>query len=125
MGAHRAPPKLNSFSLPFLSSHLLRSNDTPLIINTKTSYDYLIVAPGLQTDLTKIPGLTEALQDRSSKVSTIYKEDSVEQVWSDIQQFEGGKAVSFLSSPFFAAAGAEERTGQGGRGKLMEFCAGR
>jgi hypothetical protein len=65
------------------------------------SYDYLIVAPGLKTDFNKIPGLLEALQDPSSKVSTIYKEDSVEQVWSDIQQFEGGKAVN--CSPAWSA----------------------
>ncbi|ORY47103.1 FAD/NAD(P)-binding domain-containing protein [Leucosporidium creatinivorum] len=54
------------------------------------SYDYLIVAPGLKTSFAAIPGLTEALQDPASKVSTIYKEDSVEKVWRDIQGFEGG-----------------------------------
>jgi len=87
------------------------------------SYDYLIVAPGLKTDFSKIPGLLEALQDPSSKVSTIYKEDSVEQVWSDIQQFEGGKAVS-CSSAWSAEEEDEMLIGVLGREQIFTQPAG-
>lgn len=86
----------SSISSSLSLSLLLVSQIHTIIIyqRARNSYDYLIVAPGLKTDFNKIPGLLEALQDPSSKVSTIYKEDSVEQVWEDIKGFEGGKAVS-------------------------------
>lgn len=55
-----------------------------------------MVAPGLKSDFKKIPGLEEALKDPNSGVSSIYKEESVEKAWKDIQEFGGGRAVSPL-----------------------------
>lgn len=57
------------------------------------SYDYLIVAPGLKSDFAKVEGLAEALKDPNGVVSSIYKEESVEKAWKNIQEFNGGRAV--------------------------------
>ncbi|XP_046959305.1 sulfide:quinone oxidoreductase, mitochondrial [Vanessa cardui] len=57
------------------------------------SYEYLIVAVGLVYDYDKVPGLTEALKDGKSGVSTIYSPDYCEKTWSDLRNFKGGEAV--------------------------------
>ncbi|CAH0723150.1 unnamed protein product, partial [Brenthis ino] len=57
------------------------------------NYEYLIVAVGLVNDYGKVPGLKEALKDKSSGVSTIYSHEYCEKTWSDIKNFKGGDAV--------------------------------
>nr|XP_032518902.1 uncharacterized protein LOC116771215 [Danaus plexippus plexippus] len=57
------------------------------------NYEYMIIAAGLVNDYAKVPGLTEALKDKSSGVSTIFSQDYCEKTWSDIKNFKGGDAI--------------------------------
>lgn len=73
------------------------------------SYDYLIAAPGLETNFAGIPGLQEALQDPASQVSSIYSEHSVEQVWRNIQAFKKGRAIFTQPAGIIKCAGAPQK----------------
>lgn len=57
------------------------------------NYEYLVVAVGVVNDYGKVPGLTEALKDKNSGVSTIYSPDYCEKTWTDFKNFKGGEAV--------------------------------
>ena len=66
-------------------------------IGTKESgditYDYLIVAPGIQVDWDAVTGLKEALQTHDNVVSN-YSYDTVQKTFPAIEQFEqGGTAI--------------------------------
>ncbi|TGJ81499.1 hypothetical protein E0Z10_g7263 [Xylaria hypoxylon] len=73
------------------------------------SYDYLIVAPGLETNFGGILGLQEALQDPASQVSSIYSEKTVEQVWQNIQAFKKGPAIFTQPAGIIKCAGAPQK----------------
>ncbi|KAI1422559.1 FAD/NAD(P)-binding domain-containing protein [Xylaria sp. FL1777] len=73
------------------------------------SYDYLIVAPGLETNFGGISGLQEALQDSASQVSSIYSEKTVEQVWRNIQAFKKGPAIFTQPAGIIKCAGAPQK----------------
>lgn len=74
------------------------------------TYDYLVVAPGLKTDFGAVKGLQEALSDSSSsKVSSIYSADTVEQVWRNIQSFEKGDAIFTQPAGVIKCAGAPQK----------------
>lgn len=75
----------------------------------EVSYDYLIVAPGLETNFAGIKGLPEALQDPGSKVSSIYSDKTVEQVWRNIQDFKKGTAVFTQPAGVIKCAGAPQK----------------
>jgi sulfide:quinone oxidoreductase len=57
------------------------------------SYDFLVVAPGLQLDFGAIPGLVEGLRQPGSRVVTNYGYDTVEHTWDAIRTFKGGTAL--------------------------------
>ncbi|KAI5652097.1 sulfide:quinone oxidoreductase, mitochondrial [Phthorimaea operculella] len=57
------------------------------------NYEYIIVAVGLVYDYARVPGLTQALDDPSSGVSTIYDSAYVGKVWKDLREFKGGDAI--------------------------------
>ena len=73
------------------------------------SYDYLIVAPGLKTDLSSISGLESALADPDSLVSSIYNEPTVEKLWRDIKNFKGGNAIFTQPAGVIKCAGAPQK----------------
>lgn len=73
------------------------------------SYDYLVVAPGLETNFSGIKGLPEALQDPGSSVSSIYSERTVEQVWRNIQAFKSGTAIFTQPAGVIKCAGAPQK----------------
>ncbi|KAI3321283.1 FAD/NAD(P)-binding domain-containing protein [Xylariaceae sp. AK1471] len=73
------------------------------------SYDYLVVAPGLETNFAGISGLQEALQDPASQVSSIYSEKTVEQVWRNIQTFKKGPAIFTQPAGIIKCAGAPQK----------------
>lgn len=65
-------------------------------------YDYLVMAPGIQINYDKVKGLTEALEDPNSPVSTNYSDKYVEKTNRLIREFpiekgkfgiDGGRAV--------------------------------
>ncbi|KAH8890109.1 FAD/NAD(P)-binding domain-containing protein [Thozetella sp. PMI_491] len=76
---------------------------------TDISYDYLVVAPGLEVNFAGISGLQEALQDPSSQVSSIYSDKTVEQVWSNIQGFSKGDAIFTQPAGIIKCAGAPQK----------------
>jgi len=57
----------------------------------RVSYDFLVVAPGIQIDWAKIKGLPEALG--RDGVCSNYSYDSVGKTWEFIRSFKGGNAV--------------------------------
>lgn len=73
------------------------------------SYEYLIVAPGLETNFAGIKGLPEALQDTGSNVSSIYSNKTVEQVWKNIQGFKKGSAIFTQPAGIIKCAGAPQK----------------
>lgn len=73
------------------------------------SYEYLIVAPGLETNFAGVKGLSEALQDPSSKVSSIYSSKTVESVWKNIQDFKSGSAIFTQPAGVIKCAGAPQK----------------
>ncbi|KAK6204038.1 hypothetical protein LQW54_008499 [Pestalotiopsis sp. IQ-011] len=73
------------------------------------TYDYLVVAPGLETNFGGISGLQEALQDPASLVSSIYSDKTVEQVWRNIKDFKEGEAVFTQPAGVIKCAGAPQK----------------
>jgi sulfide:quinone oxidoreductase len=57
------------------------------------SYEILVVAAGLQINWNAITGLSEALADPKSGVSSIYSYSTCDKVWDDIEGLRSGKAV--------------------------------
>ncbi len=57
----------------------------------RLTYDYLVVAPGIQLDWDKIPGL-EGNVGKNGLCSN-YSYDTVDSTWASIQAFEGGTAI--------------------------------
>ena len=55
------------------------------------TYDYLVVAPGIQVDWTKIPGLAENV-GRDGLCSN-YSYETVDSTWESIRNFRGGSAI--------------------------------
>ena len=71
------------------------------------SYDYLVVAPGLQIDWHKIKGLPEALGKNG--VCSNYSYDTVNSTWENIRNFKGGNAVFTFPPPPIKCAGAPQK----------------
>lgn len=59
------------------------------------SYDYLIVAPGIQIDWDAVPGLEEALKDDSSNVVSNYSYETVDGTFPAMQRFKKGDTAIF------------------------------
>ena len=55
------------------------------------SYDYLIVAAGIQIDWDRIKGLKESVGKNG--VCTNYSYDTVNSTWENIKNFKGGTAI--------------------------------
>lgn len=85
------------------------NNELKTSDGVEVSYEYLIVAPGLETNFAGIKGLPEALQDTSSNVSSIYSNKTVEQVWKNIQGFQKGTAIFTQPAGVIKCAGAPQK----------------
>lgn len=57
----------------------------------KISYDYLVVAAGMQLNWEKVPGLRESIGKYN--VCSNYAYDTVETTWELVKHFKGGTAV--------------------------------
>ena len=69
------------------------------------AYDILIVAAGLQIKWDGIKGLSEALADPNSGVSSIYSYDTCDKTWRDIDVLRNGKAVFTQPAGIIKCAG--------------------
>ena len=70
-------------------------------------YDYLVMAPGLQLDFDKVPGLTEALGQRG--VSSNYRFDLAPRTWDFVRGLRGGTALFTMPAGPIKCAGAPQK----------------
>ncbi|CDO68349.1 hypothetical protein BN946_scf184799.g76 [Trametes cinnabarina] len=75
----------------------------------KITYESLVVATGLQTNWSAIPGLEKALADPSSGVSSIYSYNTCDKVWRDIDSLRSGKAIFTQPAGVIKCAGAPQK----------------
>jgi hypothetical protein len=96
-GLTHIPENVKSFS-PSSSSVTTESGRT-------ITYDSLVVAAGMQINWNAIPGLSKALVDPSSGVSSIYSYDTCDKVWSDIETLRSGPAIFTQPASVIKCAG--------------------
>ncbi|KAI0928755.1 hypothetical protein AcW1_005907 [Taiwanofungus camphoratus] len=72
-------------------------------------YESLVVATGLQTNWSAISGLSKALADPRSGVSSIYSYDTCDKVWADVDALRSGKAVFTQPAGVIKCAGAPQK----------------
>ncbi|XP_077452329.1 sulfide:quinone oxidoreductase, mitochondrial [Stigmatopora argus] len=83
-------------------TNTVRSDD-----GTQISYEYLIVALGLQLHFEKIKGLPEGFEH--PKIGSNYSVETVDKTWTALQNFKEGNAVfSFPNTPI-KCAGAPQK----------------
>jgi sulfide:quinone oxidoreductase len=75
----------------------------------KISYDNLVVAAGLQINWNAIEGLSKALADPNSGVSSAYSYDTADKVWSDVQALRSGRAIFTQPAGIIKCAGAPQK----------------
>lgn len=73
----------------------------------RISYDFLVVAAGIQIDWDNIPGLAENLGTRG--ICSNYSYDSVSYTWECIHNFKGGTAVFTQPSTAVKCGGAPQK----------------
>jgi len=73
------------------------------------SYEALVVAIGMTTKWDAINGLSRALADPTSGVSSIYSYDTCDKVWADIESLRAGKAVFTQPAGVIKCAGAPQK----------------
>lgn len=74
----------------------------------KISYDQLIVAPGIAVDTGSVKGLSEALSNPDSLVSSTYY--NCEKVFGTIQKLQKGRAIFTQPAGIIKCAGAPQKT---------------
>ncbi|MEZ5306315.1 MAG: FAD/NAD(P)-binding oxidoreductase [Pyrinomonadaceae bacterium] len=74
---------------------------------TKVSYEYLVVATGIQLDWGKIKGLPEAIG--KDGVSSNYSYDYAPKTWEFIRSFKGGRAIFTQPSTPIKCGGAPQK----------------
>ena len=73
----------------------------------RITYDFLVVAPGIQIDWDAIPGLATSVGKDS--VCSIYSYETVDRTWDLIRDFKGGTAVfTFPSTPVKCPGAAQK-----------------
>ena len=103
--------------IPSHLSHIVDSvksfepNDSSIITlaGRKISYDNLVVAAGLQINWNAIQGLTKALAEPNSGVSSAYSYDTADKVWSDVQALRSGRAIFTQPAGIIKCAGAPQK----------------
>ena len=73
----------------------------------KVHYDYLVVAPGIQLDWDKVPGLGAALE--TPAVSSNYRYDLAPKTWDRIRAMRSGTAVFTMPAGPIKCAGAPQK----------------
>ncbi|ORX78947.1 mitochondrial sulfide:quinone oxidoreductase [Basidiobolus meristosporus CBS 931.73] len=83
------------------------SNVVILDDGQKISYDYLVVAAGIQINWDSIKGLKGALG--KDGVTSNYSADSVQRTWEFVNNFKGGNAIFTMPSTPIKCAGAPQK----------------
>jgi NADPH-dependent 2,4-dienoyl-CoA reductase/sulfur reductase-like enzyme len=69
-------------------------NNTVLLVDgTAVSYDYLVVAAGMQINWDKIEGLEDAMNMENASVVSIYDYKIAVNTWKAFETFKGGRAI--------------------------------
>ncbi|KAI6106425.1 hypothetical protein EV401DRAFT_2077942 [Pisolithus croceorrhizus] len=76
---------------------------------TKVGYESLVVAAGLKINWNAIAGLSQALADHKSGVSSIYSYDTCDKVWGDISNLQSGNAIFTQPAGVIKCAGAPQK----------------
>ncbi|EGN93221.1 hypothetical protein SERLA73DRAFT_115948 [Serpula lacrymans var. lacrymans S7.3] len=95
------PENVTSFS-PATSSVMTQSGRS-------VTYESLVVAAGLKINWDAISGLTKALSDPSSGVSSIYSYNTCDKTWSDIDSLKSGNAVFTQPAGIIKCPGAPQK----------------
>jgi NADPH-dependent 2,4-dienoyl-CoA reductase/sulfur reductase-like enzyme len=75
----------------------------------KINYEELVVVPGINVDLNSIKGLSSALADPHSPVSTIYQYNTCDKTFRTIQALKKGTAIFTQPSGIVKCAGAPQK----------------
>lgn len=98
-------PVRNEWSLLARHVQLIHEVATQVNFNTRIvtcasgesySYDYLVVATGIRTDPSQIPGLSEVAEQFGDYHSSLAR---AEKLWTNLDNFHGGTIVLGQSSP--------------------------
>lgn len=73
------------------------------------SYDYMVVAAGIQIDWGKIPGLVESIGKPGTGVCSNYSYETVESTWENIRNFRGGTAIFTQPNTPIKCGGAPQK----------------
>lgn len=101
-------PKLKFYNKA-VAAFTPEENIVTLDTGDRVSYDQLVVVPGIQIDHQSIQGLSEALADHESPVSSIYGYDTCDKVFNTIQRFKKGTAIFTQPSGVIKCAGAPQK----------------
>lgn len=101
-------PKLKHYASA-VSTFAPEQNQITLSNGDKIAYDQLVVVPGLSINYDGIKGLSEALADPSSLVSTIYGYDTCDKVFETISKLKSGKAIFTQPAGVIKCAGAPQK----------------
>ena len=85
------------------------TNEVELENGTSVSYDYLVVAAGIQTNWNAIPGLKESLEKDKSGIVSIYDYEHCEKTWESFENFKGGRALFTVPNTPIKCAGAPQK----------------
>ncbi|KAF1979121.1 FAD/NAD(P)-binding domain-containing protein [Bimuria novae-zelandiae CBS 107.79] len=101
-------PKLRLFHEQ-VGSFSPEENQVTLSNGDRLIYEQLVVAPGINVDTSTIKGLPEALADPKSPVSTIFKYETCDKAWRNIQDFKKGTAIFAHPAGAIKCAGAPQK----------------
>lgn len=74
---------------------------------TRIGYDFLVVAPGIQLDWDKVPGLKENVG--SHGICSNYSYGTVDSTWEAIRNFRGGTAIFTMPNTAVKCGGAPQK----------------
>ena len=83
------------------------SNTIQLASGQVVSYDFLVVAAGIQIDWKKVPGLAENIGQKG--ICSNYSYDTVGYTWECIRSFRGGNAVFTQPNTPIKCGGAPQK----------------
>lgn len=76
-------------------------------VGATITYDYLVVAPGIQLDWHKVPGLEQALE--TPYVSSNYRYELAPKTWERVRALRSGTAVFTMPAGLIKCAGAPQK----------------
>jgi len=91
----------------FVSIFDPKKNNLTTKNGTQVSYDYLVVAPGIQLDWNKVKGLKETLGKNG--VCSNYSENHVEYIWKTMNSLKNGNAIFTFPNTPIKCAGAPQK----------------